>query len=86
MTNPAEREELVKRFKNPDDPFCLLIATGGFPLYFDNPLIHTVYVTSPISLQSRLQLAGRISRPHVGKNEAVIVDYVGLDWSLDVLL
>lgn len=85
MTNSVEREELITRFKNQDDPFCLLIATGGFPLHFDNPLVYIVYVTSPISLQLRHELAQLISRPHKGKKEAVIVDYVGLDWELDIL-
>ncbi|MBI5954040.1 MAG: DEAD/DEAH box helicase family protein [Chloroflexi bacterium] len=85
MTHPAYREELIEKFKNQDDPFCLLIATGSFPLHFNNPLIHVVYVTSQISLQLRHQLAGLISRPQRDKKEAVIVDYVGHDWSRDVL-
>jgi type I site-specific restriction-modification system R (restriction) subunit len=85
MTYPTYREELSKRFKNQDDPFCLLISTGAFPLQFNNPLIYVVYVTSQISLQLRHQLAGLISRPHRGKKRAIIVDYVGHDWSRDVL-
>jgi type I site-specific restriction-modification system R (restriction) subunit len=84
-TSVEQHELLVKRFMNRDDPLCILVVTASFLLGMDNPLVHTVYVTSPVSLQLGYQLAGLVSRPFLDKKDAVIVDYVGLNWYLDDL-
>lgn len=84
-TSAEQHELLVKRFMNRDDPLCILVVTASFLLGMDNPLVHTVYVTSPVSLQLGYQLAGLLSRPFLDKKDAVIVDYVGLNWYLDDL-
>jgi len=79
-TSPQERDMILEKFQREDDSLSLLIATGSFVLGFDNPLIHTIYVTCPISLQLRFQLTSMLSRPYESKKEGLIVDYVGLDW------
>jgi type I site-specific restriction-modification system R (restriction) subunit len=86
MVSPAQRAVLLERFQKREDSLSLLIATGSFFQGFDNPLIHTIYVTSPVSLQLRYHLAGILSRPYKGKQDVLIVDYVGLDWNLEDLL
>jgi len=84
-TKVEQRELLVKKFVNRDDPLCILVVTASFLLGMDNPLVHTVYITNPVSLQLGYQLAGLVSRPFRGKEDALIVDYVGLNWYLDDL-
>ncbi|MCL4270608.1 MAG: DEAD/DEAH box helicase family protein [Anaerolineales bacterium] len=84
-TKAEKRELLVKKFLRQEDHLCILVVTAGFLLGMDNPLIHTIYVTSPVSLQLGYQLAGLVSRPFQGKEDALIVDYVGLNWYLNDL-
>ena len=79
----TERVNLIQKLKQQDDTLCLLIATGGFLQGFDNPLVHTIYVTSSISLQLRYRLASLVSRAYQGKESGVIVDYVGHNWNLE---
>jgi type I site-specific restriction-modification system R (restriction) subunit len=84
-TSMEQRELLVKKFLKQDDPLCILVVTASFLEGMDNPLIHTIYVTCPVSLQLGYQLAGLVSRRCPGKEDALIVDYVGLNWYLDDL-
>jgi type I restriction enzyme R subunit len=83
--NPEERRNLIRRFQEQEDSLSLLIATGSFLQGFDNPLIHTIYFASPVSLQLGYQLAGLVSRRYQGKEDGLIVDYAGLGWDLDYL-
>lgn len=82
IESPAQREILVERFRDRDDSLSLLIATGSFVVGFDNPLIHTIYVTGPIPLQLRYRLVSLVSGRYQDKKEGLIVDYIGLDWGL----
>jgi superfamily II DNA or RNA helicase len=84
-TSVEQRELLVRKFLKQDNPLCILVVTAGFLEGIDNPLIHTIYVTSPVSLQLGYQLAGLVSRLSPGKQDALIVDYVGLNLYLDDL-
>lgn len=82
---PKQRAILLERFRDPDDPLSLLITTGIFLFGFDNPLVHTVYVTNPISLQLRYMLASLVSIAHESKERGLIVDYTGLIWDDEFL-
>jgi type I site-specific restriction-modification system R (restriction) subunit len=84
-TSAEQRELLIKKFLKQDDPLCILVVTSSFLEGMDNPLIHTIYVTSPVSLPLGYQLAGLVSRLSPGKEDALIVDYVGLNLYLDDL-
>jgi type I restriction enzyme R subunit len=86
MVSHEERQMLTDRFQKHEDSLVLLIATGSFLTGLDNPLIHTIYITYPVSLQLRYQLAGLVSRPYKGKEDALIVDYTELNWGLEDLL
>lgn len=86
IESPTQRAILVDRFRKENDALFLLLATGSFLQGYDNPLIHTIYVTNPVSLQLCYTLASLVSRPYKGKKDGLIVDYVGLDWGLDDLL
>jgi superfamily II DNA or RNA helicase len=78
-----QRATLVERFRERDDSLSLLIATGSFIIGLSNPIIHTIYVTNPVSLQLRYILAGLVSRLYKDKEDGLIVDYVGLNWDLE---
>ena len=79
-TNPSEVEILIGRFHEQNDPFSLLISSGSFLTGLDNPLIHTIYLTCPVSTLLRSHLVGVVNRIHKGKKDALIVDYVGQEW------
>lgn len=81
--SPTQRANLFERFRKRDDSLSLLIATGSFLVGYDNPLIHTIYVTNPVSLQLRYLLASLVSRSYQGKEDGLIVDYMGLNWDLE---
>jgi type I site-specific restriction-modification system R (restriction) subunit len=86
IESPTQRAILVDRFRKENDALILLLATGSFLQGYDNPLINTIYVTNPVSLQLYYTLASLVSRPYKGKKDGLIVDYVGLDWALEDLL
>lgn len=77
---PRQTEILLKRFRDPDDTLSLLITTGIFFLGFDNPLVHTVYVTNSTSLQLRYTLASLVGIAHEGKENGLIVHYTAFIW------
>lgn len=83
VDNVGRRNTVLQRFQNPDDSLSLLIGTGAFLVGYDNPLIHTIYVTSPISRQFQYKLASLVSRRYDGKEDGVIFDFVDLDWQLE---
>ena len=41
------REALANRFRNPDDPFRVVLVRDMWLTGFDAPSLHTMYVTSP---------------------------------------
>ena len=74
----SRRETLARLRALPVDEPRLLLATGRYiGEGFDDSRLDTLFLALPISWRGTLvQYAGRLHRPHAGKLEARIVDYV----------
>lgn len=74
----SRRETLARLRALPVDEPRLLLATGRYiGEGFDDSRLDTLFLALPISWRGTLvQYAGRLHRPHAGKVESRIVDYV----------
>jgi type I restriction enzyme R subunit len=71
---------LYERFIDENDSLSLVITTGSWLTGTDNPLLNVAYLASPVSDHLLLQIISRINRPYKKKEDALLVDYVGIDW------
>ena len=76
--NKSRREELAKRFKNPDDPLKLVIVRDMWLTGFDCPCMHTLYVDKPMRGHGLMQAIARVNRVFRDKPGGLVVDYIGI--------
>lgn len=76
------REELAKRFKNPEDPFKIVIVRDMWLTGFDAPCLHTMYVDKPMRGHGLMQAIARVNRVYKDKSGGLVVDYLGLAYEL----
>ncbi|WP_047865024.1 type I restriction endonuclease subunit R [Rubrobacter aplysinae] len=74
----ARREALANRFRNPDDPFKLVIVRDMWLTGFDAPSLHTMYLDKPMKAHGLMQTIARVNRVFRDKPGGLIVDYLGL--------
>ncbi len=74
----SRREELAKRFKNPKDPFKVVIVRDMWLTGFDAPCLHTMYVDKPMRGHGLMQAIARVNRVFKDKPGGLVVDYLGL--------
>jgi type I restriction enzyme R subunit len=72
------RENLAKRFKNPKDPFKVVIVRDMWLTGFDVPCLHTMYVDKPMRGHGLMQAIARVNRVFKDKPGGLVVDYLGL--------
>ncbi|MGK7895506.1 MAG: type I restriction endonuclease subunit R [Xenococcus sp. (in: cyanobacteria)] len=85
-TTPAERKQLIERFKNPNDPLSLIIVVDMFLTGFDAPIEQVMYLDAPLKEHNLLQAIARVNRPYEGKEAGFIVDYYGVSEHLSEAL
>lgn len=78
IRNKPRREELAKRFKNPQDRFKLVIVRDMWLTGFDAPCMHTMYVDKPMRGHGLMQAIARVNRVFKDKPGGLVVDYLGL--------
>ena len=77
IRSKTEREDLAKRFKNPDDPFKLVIVRDMWLTGFDCPAMHTMYIDKPMRSHGLMQAIARVNRVFKDKPGGLVVDYIG---------
>ena len=85
-TTPAERKQLIERFKNPNDPLSLIIVVDMLLTGFDAPIEQVMYLDAPLKEHNLLQAIARVNRPYEGKEAGFIVDYYGVSEHLSEAL
>ncbi len=85
-TTPAERKQLIERFKNPKDPLSLIIVVDMLLTGFDAPIEQVMYLDAPLKEHNLLQAIARVNRPYEGKEAGFIVDYWGVSQHLSEAL
>ena len=76
--NKSRREELAKRFKNPDDPLKMVIVRDMWLTGFDCPCMHTLYIDKPMRGHGLMQAIARVNRVFKDKPGGLVVDYIGI--------
>jgi type I restriction enzyme, R subunit len=78
IRNKPRREQLAKRFKDPRDPFKVVIVRDMWLTGFDAPSLHTMYADKPMRGHGLMQAIARVNRVFKDKPGGLVVDYLGL--------
>jgi type I restriction enzyme R subunit len=82
----SRREDLALRFKDPNDPFKIVIVRDMWLTGFDVPPLHTMYIDKPMQGHGLMQAIARVNRVYKDKPGGLIVDYLGLAYHLQKAL
>jgi type I restriction enzyme R subunit len=78
IRNKARRESLANRFRDPKDPFRVVIVRDMWLTGFDAPSLATMYVDKPMRGHGLMQAIARVNRVFKDKPGGLVVDYLGL--------
>ena len=78
IRNKARREALAARFRDPADPFRIVIVRDMWLTGFDAPSLHTMYLDKPMRGHGLMQTIARVNRVFRDKPGGLVVDYLGL--------
>ena len=71
-------EALANRFRDPDDPFEIVIVRDMWLTGFDAPSLHTMYLDKPMRAHGLMQAIARVNRVFEDKPGGLVADYLGL--------
>ncbi|MEM2125807.1 MAG: DUF3387 domain-containing protein, partial [Candidatus Methanosuratincola sp.] len=80
------REQLANRFRDPNDPFRIVIVRDMWLTGFDCPALHTMYIDKPMRGHGLMQAIARVNRVFCDKPGGLVVDYLGLAHELKAAL
>ncbi|MCE2659708.1 MAG: type I restriction endonuclease subunit R [Rubrivivax sp.] len=72
------KKRLERRYKDPSDPFRLVIVRDMWLTGFDAPCMHTMYVDKPMKGHNLMQAIARVNRVFKDKPGGLVVDYIGI--------
>ncbi|MBP7620060.1 MAG: type I restriction endonuclease subunit R [Gemmatimonadales bacterium] len=78
IRNKPRREALAERFRDPVDPFRIVIVRDMWLTGFDAPSLHTMYLDKPMRGHGLMQTIARVNRVFRDKPGGLVVDYLGL--------
>ena len=78
IRSKSHRAALADRFKNPEDPFRMVIVRDMWLTGFDAPSLHTMYVDKPMRGHGLMQAIARVNRVFRDKPGGLVVDYIGI--------
>ena len=71
-------EDLEEKFKDSNDPLKIVIVCNMWLTGFDAPIVSTMYLDKPMKNHTLMQTIARANRVSKGKNNGLIVDYIGV--------
>ncbi len=86
IRNKPRREALANRFRDPNDPFKLVLVRDMWLTGFDCPSLHTMYLDKPMRGHGLMQAIARVNRVFRDKPGGLVVDYLGLAHELKAAL
>ncbi len=78
IRNKPRREALAQRFRDPKDPFQIVLVRDMWLTGFDAPSLHTLYMDKPMRGHGLMQAIARVNRVFKDKPGGLVVDYLGL--------
>ena len=73
-----EGKDIEDRFKDKDDPLCLVFVCAMWLTGFDVPSLSTLYLDKPMKGHTLMQAIARANRVFPGKTCGIVVDYVNV--------
>jgi len=86
IRNEKGRKAIVNRFKNPDDPFKIVLVRDMWLTGSDVPCLHTMYLDKPLRGHTLMQAIARVNRVFRDKPGGLVVDYLGVAADLKMAL
>lgn len=77
-----DREKYAKAFKNDKSNFKIAIVVDMWITGFDVPSLDTMYLDKPVEAHNLIQTISRVNRVFKGKEQGLIVDYIGLEGAI----
>ena len=82
-----EQDQVIERFKDPQDPLSMLVVCDMLLTGFDAPVEQVMYLDAPLKEHTLLQAIARVNRPHGDeKKYGLVVDYWGVSAKLQEAL
>ncbi|MBI5510438.1 MAG: type I restriction endonuclease subunit R [Deltaproteobacteria bacterium] len=81
-----QQDRLIERFKDKDDPLCILVVCDMLLTGFDAPAEQVMYLDSPLKEHTLLQAIARVNRTAAGKDYGLVIDYWGVSDDLQAAL
>ncbi len=78
IRSKKRRGDMALRFREPKDPFRLVIVRDMWLTGFDAPSLHTMYVDKPMRGHGLMQAIARVNRVFKDQPGGLVVDYLGL--------
>src|ERR1035437_5383920 len=78
IRSKSRREALARRFRDPAEPFRIVLVRDMWLTGFDAPSLHTMYVDKPMHGHGLMQAIARVNRVFRDKPGGLVVDYLGL--------
>ncbi len=78
ISSKSRREALADGFRDPDDPFRIVLVRDMWLTGFDAPSLHTMYVDKPMRGHGLMQAIAHVNRVFRDKPGGLVVDYLGL--------
>jgi type I restriction enzyme R subunit len=78
IRSKKRRQDLAKRFQEPNNPLKLVIVRDMWLTGFDAPCLHTLYVDKPMKGHNLMQAIARVNRVYKDKPGGLVVDYLGI--------
>ena len=73
-----EGKDIEDRFKDKDDPLCIVFVCAMWLTGFDVPSLSTLYLDKPMKGHTLMQAIARANRVFLGKPCGIVVDYVNV--------
>lgn len=80
--NSKDRKRYAKAFKDDKSNFKVAIVVDMWITGFDVPSMDTMYLDKPVETHNLIQTISRVNRVFKGKEEGLIVDYIGLEGAI----
>lgn len=77
-----DRKKYAREFKDDKSNFKIAIVVDMWITGFDVPSLDTMYLDKPVETHNLIQTISRVNRVFKGKDQGLIVDYIGLEGSL----
>lgn len=78
----AEKQDLATLFKDENSNFKIVIVVDMWITGFDCECLDTMYIDKPLEKHTLIQTISRVNRVFEGKENGLIVDYIGIEASL----